>query len=72
MKEKNNFKKEILYNGINIVFDNPHTLFDEKRKLLVNSLILYSNFINRDLRVIFFNSKDGKEIGINAYFKREV
>jgi hypothetical protein len=63
-------KKEVEYEGIKIVFDNPQRKLDSKRILLINSLILYSNFLGKELRVIFFHGEE-KEEGLSCYYKKQ-
>lgn len=63
-------KKELNYQGVNIVFDNPKTPLDTKRELLITSILLYANVCGRDLRVIFFNGSN-KEKGVTFFFKND-
>lgn len=63
-------KKEINYEGINVVFDNPQRPLDQKRILLINMFILYANMVDKEIKVVFFHGEEGEE-GISCYFKRQ-
>ena len=62
-------KKEISYEGLNVVFDNPQRKLDQKRILMINMFILYANIMDKEIKVVFFHGEEGEE-GISCYFKR--
>lgn len=62
-------KKEILYEGYPVVFDNSNAYLDQKRMFLINCIQLYANLSNRELKIIFFNGEDG-ETGVTFFFKK--
>lgn len=63
-------KKELSYDGITVVFDNPLRYFDTKRLLLINVIKLYALLCDREVRVIFFNGDD-EETGASFFFKKK-
>lgn len=63
-------KKEIVYDGMSVVFDNPLRYLDTKRLLLLNIIKLYANLCDREVRVVFFNG-DGEETGASFFFKKK-
>jgi hypothetical protein len=62
-------KKEMNYDGINVVFDNPQRKLDQKRILMLNMFMLYASMIDKEIKVVFFHGEDGEE-GISCYWKR--
>lgn len=62
-------RKEISYNGVTVVFDEHSHGLDEKRRFLVNCILLYANIYNKGVKIIFFNGKP-EEIGVSFFFER--
>ena len=62
-------KKELKYEGINIVFDNPQKKLDDKRLLMIRMFELYANLCDREIKVVFFHGET-KEEGLSCYFRR--
>lgn len=61
---------ETKYLGVPVVINPPNLKLDEKRQFLLNSIMLYANLSNRQLRVVFFNGED-REVGVAFFFQRE-
>ena len=62
-------KKELRFENITIVFDSENKKLDNKRVLMVRMFELYANFINKEVKVIFFHGK-GADEGITCYFRK--
>lgn len=70
MEKKIQTRKELLYDGVNIVMDNPLSHIDMKRAFIINCILLYASFSDRTVRVIFFNGED-REKGLSFFFCKE-
>lgn len=63
-------KKELLYDGIKVVFDNPKGVIDNKRAFIINCILLYASVSGKTIKIIFFNG-DIKEKGVSFFFCKD-
>lgn len=61
-------KKELIYDGFTVVFDNDARFLDDKRTFLLNCINLYASLSNRDVKIVFFNGVE-EEKGVTFFFK---
>jgi hypothetical protein len=70
MEKVKKVRKELVYDGVNVVFDNPLSNIDMKRAFLINCILLYASFSDRTVRIVFFNGEK-REKGVSFFFCRD-
>jgi len=73
MREQKKDKKEIRYNGYNVVFDDNNRYIDEATRFLLGAIESYASLRRRGIKIVFFNGETHEgERGVTFFFRDDL